>query len=59
MKVQVWECRACGCRYPIAIYYPAAAGHGPDRRCRAPWGWKVVLEDYPPDGSYVPSYPPQ
>lgn len=48
MIVRVFECRACGQRYPLMPYYPAAAPHGPDRDCNAPLGWELVREQYPP-----------
>src|SRR5690606_9492930 len=48
MIVTVFECRACGERFPVVPYYPHAAPHGPDKNCRAPQGWMPVKETYPP-----------
>lgn len=48
MRVPIYECRACGQRYPLMPYYPAAAPHGPDKNCRGELGWEIVMEDYPP-----------
>lgn len=53
MWVEIWECRACGQRYPIVPYHRAAAPHGPDKNCRAPYGWMVVKELYPPTSNPV------
>lgn len=44
----MFECVACGARYPIMPYYPAASPHGPNRDCRGEQGWKRVKEPYPP-----------
>lgn len=57
LTVAVFECNACGRRYPLAIYYPAASAHGPDKDCRAELGWTQVSEVFPPVTN-EPAYPP-
>lgn len=47
MIVHVYECNACGKRYPIVPYYPVAAPHGPDKNCRGDLGWTMVRENLP------------
>lgn len=48
MIAHLYECNACKARYPLVPYYPAAAPHGPDRKCRGELGWTLVRENYPP-----------
>ena len=48
LRVALYECNACGARYPVMPYYPIAAAHGPDLRCSGELGWTVVREDFPP-----------
>jgi hypothetical protein len=43
--VRIYECNACGQRYPIMPYYPVAAPHGPDKKCRGDLGWSMVTEE--------------
>lgn len=45
MIAHVYECNACGARYPIVPYYPVAAPHGPDKKCRGDMGWTLVREE--------------
>lgn len=49
LYVKLYECVACGQRYPLVPYYPAAAPHGPNKDCTAPQGWKPVKEQWPPE----------
>lgn len=44
LYVRIYECNACGARYPIMPYYPVAAPHGPDKKCRGDLGWTLVRE---------------
>lgn len=57
LEVAIFECEACGCRYPCAIYYPKAAPHGPNKDCRAELGWRMVSEPFPPVTNQA-GYPP-
>lgn len=54
LRVPIYECVACGQRYPILPYYPAAAPHGVERDCTAPLGWMIVNEAWPPKKSDAP-----
>lgn len=57
LEVAVFQCNSCGRRYPLAIYYPAAAPHGPDMDCRAELGWTMVSEPFPPVTNEPTPYP--
>lgn len=48
MIVYLFECNACGQRFPLMPYYPAAAPHGPNKDCTAPLGWKRAVERISP-----------
>jgi hypothetical protein len=45
--VRLYECVACGQRYPMIPYYPKAAAHGPQKDCRGEQGWREIREEHP------------
>lgn len=50
MITRLMRCIACGHSYPMVLYYPGRAPHGPLKDCTAPLGWvQVDVEESDPE----------